>query len=98
MESESNDKPEPDISTAPEKIDLEQLQFYKRVKHEMLTSFVIGILCGFSAGIVTLLMLIPYMEEIPVLSATVPSLIVLSITSLALFTWGLVRSLKGRIK
>ena len=97
MESESNDKPEPDVNTDPEKIDLEQQQVYKRVKYKMLTLFVIGILCGFSAGIVTLLMLIPYMTEIPIPSSTVPSLIVLSITSLALFTWGLVRSLKTRI-
>ena len=79
------------------KFDLERLKFYKSVKYKMLTSFVIGILCGFSAGIVALLMLMSYMGDVPLPPSTVTMLIVLSIFSLALFIWGLVRSLRARL-
>ena len=95
---EPNDTPETDESPEPEKkLNLKQLKFYLSVKYKMLTSFVIGILSGFSAGIVALLMLISYVGDIPVPPSTVTMLIVLSITSLALFIWGLVRSLKARL-
>ena len=98
MQSETNDIPKPDESQGPErKFDLEQLKFYKSVKYKMLTSFVIGILSGFSAGIVALLMLISYVGDIPIPPTTVTMIIVLSITSLVLFFWGLVRSLRARI-
>ena len=91
-------EPEPDKNQEPErKFDLEQLKFYKSVKYKMLTSFVIGILSGFSAGIVALLMLISYMGDVPLPPSTVTMLIVLSIFSLALFIWGLVRSLRARL-
>jgi len=95
---EPNDVSEPDESLEPEKkLDLKRLKFYLSVKYKMLTSFVIGILSGFSAGVVALLMLISYAGDIPVPPSTVTTLIVLSITSLALFIWGLVRSLRARI-
>jgi len=98
MQSEPNDTLKPDERKGPEKkFDLEQLKFYKSVKYKMLTSFVIGILSGFSAGIVALLMLISYVGDIPIPPTTVTMIIVLSITSLALFFWGLVRSLRARI-
>ena len=91
-------EPEPDNIQEPErKFDLEQLKFYKSVKYKMLTSFVIGILSGFSAGIVALLMLMSYMGDVPLPPSTVTMLIVLSIFSLALFIWGLVRSLRARL-
>jgi len=98
MQSEPND-----ISTLEEKtdtkkkFDLEQLKFYKSIKYKMLTSFVIGILSGFSAGIVCLLMLISYVGDIPIPPTTVTMIIVLSITSLTLFSWGLVRSLRASL-
>ena len=95
---EANDIPETDESTEPEKkLDLKQLKFYLSVKYKMLTSFVIGILSGFSAGVVALLMLFSYVGDIPIPPTTVTMLIVLSITSLALFIWGLMRSLRARI-
>ena len=95
---EPNDVPELDESPELEKkFDLKRLKFYLSVKYKMLTSFVIGILSGFSAGIVALLMLISYAGDIPLPPTTVTILIVLSITSLALFIWGLVRSLRARI-
>jgi len=91
-------KPEPDKITEPEKkFDLEQLKFYKSVKYKMLTSFIIGILSGFQAGIVAVMLLISYVGDIPIPPTTVTVLIVLSILSIALFLWGLLRSLKARL-
>jgi len=95
---EPNDIPESDESPEPgKKLNLKQLKFYLSVKYKMLTSFIIGILSGFSAGIVATLMLISYVGDIHVPPSTVTMLIVLSITSLGLFIWGLVRSLRARI-
>jgi ABC-type multidrug transport system permease subunit len=92
MHSESSDKNEQE-----KKFSLEQLKFYKSVKYKMLTSFVIGIVSGFLAGVVALLMLFSYVGDIPIPPSTVTILIVFSIASLAFFIWGLVRSLKARI-
>ena len=98
MQSEPNDIPKPNTITESEKkFNLEKLKFYKSIKYKMLTSFVFGILSGFSAGIVALLMLISYVGDIPIPPTTVTMIIVLSITSLALFIWGLLRSLRARI-
>lgn len=98
MQSEPNDISEPVESPEPEKkFDFEQLKFYKSVKYKMLTSFVIGILSGFSAGVVALLMLISFVGDIPIPPTTVTMIVVLTITSLALFLWGLRRSLRARM-
>jgi len=95
---EPNDILEPNESPEPEKkFDLKRLKFYLSVKYKMLTSFIIGILSGFSAGVVALLMLISYTGDVLLPPSTVTTLIVLSITSLALFIWGFVRSLRARI-
>jgi len=93
-----NMKPEPNEIIEPEKkFDLEQLKFYKSVKYKMLTSFIIGILSGFQAGVVAVILLISYVGDIPIPPTTVTVLIVLSILSIALFLWGLLRSLKARL-
>ena len=104
MQSEPNDVPEPTESLEPDKdqvpekkFDFEQLKFYKSVKYKMLTSFVIGVLSGFGAGVVALLMLISYVGDIPIPPTTVTMIVVLSITSLSLFIWGLRRSIKARM-
>ena len=93
-----NMKPEPNEIAEPEKkFDLEQLKFYKSVKYKMLTSFIIGILSGFQAGVVAVILLISYVGDFPIPPTTVTVLIVLSILSIALFLWGLLRSLKARL-
>jgi hypothetical protein len=91
-------KPESDINPeSARKFDLEQLKFYKSIKYKMLTSFVIGILSGIQAGIVAVMLLISYVGDIPIPPTTVTVLIMLSVFSIALFLWGLLRSLKARI-
>ena len=98
MQSEPNDIPEPNESQEPEKkFDFEQLKFYKSVKYKMLTSFIIGISCGFLAGIVCLLMFMAYLGDISIPPTTVTFIIVLTVTSLALFIWGLRRSIRAKI-
>jgi len=88
-------EPEPDTPEPEKKFDLEQLKFYKSVKYKMLTSFVIGILSGFLAGIVVVILVFTYVSEVPIPSTVVSWLIVFSVVSIALFLWGLVRSLKA---
>ena len=70
----------------------EQLKFYLIVKYKMLKSSVNEFLRRFWAAYAVLLVLILYMGYVPNSPSKTTDLIVLSLTSLALFIWGVFKS------
>jgi len=89
-----------DHTYQPEKPDkgiaLERLKFYKSIKYKMLTSLLTGTISGLLAGIVITILTLSYFGEIPIPSRLVSGMIILSIISLAMFLWSLIKSLKAK--
>jgi len=70
----------------------EQLKFYLTVKYKLFMSRFNELLRRYWAGYVVLLVLILYMGYVPNSPSNVEGLIVLSLTSAALFIWGTFKS------
>jgi len=75
---------------------LERLKFYKSIKYKMLTSLLTGTISGLLAGIVITMLTLSYIGELPIPSRLVGGMILLSIISLAMFLWSLIKSLKAK--
>ncbi len=91
-----SDPPKPTRDPDPG-INLDRLKFYRSIKYKMLTSLLTGTISGFLAGIVITILTLFYYGRANIPSEAVAWMILLSIISLAMFLWSLIKSLKAKI-
>ena len=90
-----SDPPKPTRDPEQES-NLEKLKSSVSIKYKMLTTLLTGTISGFLAGIVITILTLFYYGRASIPSEAVAWMILLSIISLAMFLWSLIKSLKAK--